>query len=84
MLTPMGSFIMMVGTEIHMGDLYVGDMFYNFLLYPVLAKYYGVDLGSYLVHTKDHQVTPLDALGTHHDRSGFVSLLFHPGTLMGK
>ena len=34
-------------------------MCYNFWLSSVLAKYCGVDLGSYLGHKKDRQGTPL-------------------------
>ena len=41
---------MLVGPQTHMVDLDVGDMFYNFQLSLVLAKYCGVDLGSYLGH----------------------------------
>ena len=55
MLPSIGSFIMMVGMETHMVDIDVGEMFYNFQLSSVLAKYYGVDLGSYLGHKKDRQ-----------------------------
>ena len=50
---------MMVGPDTHMVDLDVGEMFYNFLLSSVLAKYCGVDLVSYLGHKKDRQGTPL-------------------------
>ena len=59
MLPSMVSFIMMVGSEMHMVNLDVGEMFYNFRLSPVLAKYYRVDLGSYLGHKKDRQGTHL-------------------------
>ena len=59
MLPSIGSFLMMVGPETHMVDIYVGEMFYNFRLSSVLAKYCGVDLGSYLGHNKDHQGTTL-------------------------
>ena len=53
-----GSFLMVVVPETHMANLYVGGMFYNFRLSPVLSKYCGVDLGSYLGHKKYHQVKP--------------------------
>ena len=55
MLTSMGSFLMMVGPETHMVDLDVGEMFYNFRLSLVLDKYCGMDLGSYMGHTKYYQ-----------------------------
>ena len=42
-----------------MVDLDVREMFYNFRLSLVLAKYWGVNLGSYLGHKKDRQGTPL-------------------------
>ena len=53
------SLLMMVGLETHMVDLDVGEMFYNFQISSVMAKYCGVDLGSYLGHKKDLQGTPL-------------------------
>ena len=59
MLTSMVGFLMMVVPEMHMFDRDVGGMFYNFRLSSVLAKFCGVDLGSYLGHKKDHQVTSL-------------------------
>ena len=55
MLTSMGSFLMMVGPETHMVNLDVGGKFYNFRLSLVLAKYCGMDLGSYMGHTKYYQ-----------------------------
>ena len=59
MFPSMGSLIMMVGPEMHIVDLDVGEMFYNFRISSVLAKYCGLDLVSYLVHKKDHQGAPL-------------------------
>ena len=50
MLPSMGNLLMMVVTETHMVDIDDGEMFYNFLLSSVLAKYCRVDLGSYLGH----------------------------------
>ena len=58
MLLSMGSLLMMLGPEMHMVDLNVGETFYNFQISSVLAKYCGVDLVSYMGHNKDHQVTP--------------------------
>ena len=55
----MGSFLMMVGPETHMVNLDVGGKFYNFRLSLVLDKYCGMDLGSYMGHTKYCQETPL-------------------------
>ena len=46
MLPSMGSLLIMVGLDMQMVDLDVGEIFYNFLLSSVLAKYCGVDLGS--------------------------------------
>lgn len=59
MLPSMGIFIIMLGPKMYMVDLDNGEMFYKFILSLVLVKYFGVDLGYYLVHKKDHQVTPL-------------------------
>ena len=59
MLLSMGSLIMMVGPYTYMVDLDVGEMFYNFRLSLVLAKYCGVDFGYYLENNKYIQVTPL-------------------------
>ena len=56
-LPSMGIFLMMVGLETHMDNLYAGGIFYNFQLSSVLAKYFGVDLGSYLGNNKDRQGT---------------------------
>ena len=55
----MGSLFMMVGPETHMVELYVGEIFYNFRLSLMLAKYCGVYLGFYMGHKKDCQETPL-------------------------
>ena len=49
----MGSLLVILGPKTHMVDLDVGEMFYNFIIYPVLENYYGVDLGSYMGH-KSH------------------------------
>ena len=65
MLPSMGSFIMMVGPETHMVDLDIGEMFYNFRLSSLMAKYCGVGLGSDLGHKKYRQVTPLWMLWLH-------------------
>ena len=59
MLPSMGNLLMMVVTETHMVDIDVGEMFYNFLLSSVLAKYCRVDLGSYLGHKKDRKGKPI-------------------------
>ena len=59
MLPSMGSFLMMVVPKTYMVDLYVGGIFYNFQLYPVLENYYRVYLGSYLGQKKYHQGKPL-------------------------
>ena len=59
MFPSMGSLIFMVGPKLHMFNLDVGEMFYNFQLFLVLANYCEVDLGSYLWHKKDQQGTPL-------------------------
>ena len=50
---------MMVSLKTHMVDLDVRKKFYNFQLLLVLAKYYGVDLVSYLGNIKDSQLKPL-------------------------
>ena len=50
---------MVVGPETYMVNLFLGGMFYNFLLSLVLANYFRVDLGSYLGHNKYHQGTHL-------------------------
>ena len=39
MLPSLNSLLMMVGSETHMMDLDVGEMFYNFRFSLVLAKY---------------------------------------------
>ena len=57
MLPPMGSLLIVLGPETHMVDLDVEGFFYNFWLSSVLAKYCGVDLGSYMGHKKDLQGT---------------------------
>ena len=44
MFLSMGILLMMMGLEMHMVDLYFGEIFYNFQLSLVLAKYCGVDL----------------------------------------
>ena len=59
MLTTMGILLIMVVPKTYMVGLDVGEMFNNFQLSSVLAKYCGVDLGFYLGHKKDQQVTPL-------------------------
>ena len=59
MLPSMGGLLIMVGRETHMVDLDVGEMFYNFLLSSMMAKYCKVILGSYMGHKKYRQVTPL-------------------------
>ena len=59
MLTSMGSFLMMVGLKMHIVDLYVEEMFYNFRFYSVLEKYRGVNLVSYMGYNKDRQGTHL-------------------------
>ena len=55
----MGILLMMVGPQTHMVYVDVGEMFHNFRLSLVLAKYCGVDLGAYLGHKKDRQEKPL-------------------------
>ena len=45
----------MVRMKMHMVNLDVGEMFYNFWLSLVLVKYCKVDLGSYLGHNEDRQ-----------------------------
>ena len=55
----MGSLLTMLGTQTHMVDLYIGEMFYRFQLSSILVNYYGVDLRSYVAHNKDRQGTPL-------------------------
>ena len=52
MLPSMGSLLMILGKNIHMVNIDVGEMFY-------MENYCRVDLGSYLEHNKDHQRTPL-------------------------
>ena len=47
---------MMVSLKTHMVDLDVRKKFYDFQLLLVLAKYYGVDLVSYLGNIKDSQL----------------------------
>ena len=59
MFQSMGSLNMMMVPEMHMVDLYAEEKFYNFRNSSVLAKYCGVDLGSYLLHKKVHQGTHL-------------------------
>ena len=57
LLPSMVSLLMMVGLETHMENIDAGGIFYNFQLSSVLAKYFGVDLGSYLGNNKDRQGT---------------------------
>ena len=59
MLPSMGNLLMMVNTDMYMFDIDVGEIFYNFWLSSVMAKYCGVYLGSYLRYKKDRQGTPL-------------------------
>ena len=59
MLPVIGSLLMIVGPEMHMVDIDVGDMFYNFRISPVLEKYCGMDLGPYMGHKSDQKRTPL-------------------------
>ena len=59
MLSSLGSLIIMVVPNTHSIDLYVGKMFYNFRLSPVLANYCVVDLGYYIGHKKENQGTPI-------------------------
>ena len=59
MLTAMGRLIIMVGPNMYMVDLDVGEMFYNFRLSLILENYCGVGLVSYMGHKKCHQVKPL-------------------------
>ena len=54
-----GSLLMMVGPETHMVNLNIGEIFYNFRLSLVLAKYHRVDLGYYLGQKRDLQGRPL-------------------------
>ena len=51
--------LMMVALKIHTIDIDVGEMFYNFRLSSLLAKYCKVDLGYFLGNNKDRQGTPL-------------------------
>ena len=48
MFPSMVCLLMMVGPKMHMVDIDVGEMSYNFQLSLVMAKYCGVDWGSYL------------------------------------
>ena len=59
MLLPMGSLIMIVVPKMHMVNIDVWEMFYNFQPYAVLVEYCGVDLGSWLVHNKDRKIASL-------------------------
>ena len=58
-LPSMGIMLMTVDLEAHMVDLDVGEIFHNFRLSSVLAKYCGFDLLSYLGHKNENQGTPL-------------------------
>ena len=59
MLPSMSILLMMVGPEMHMFDLDVGKMFYEFRLLSVLANLCGVDLGYFMGYKKDWQGTSL-------------------------
>ena len=50
MFPPMGSFSTMVGPQMHMVYIDVGEIFYNLQIYLVMAKYCRVDLKNYLRH----------------------------------